>query len=189
MILFINACARPESRTHHLAEKALKMLKDDDVVTLNLYDEKPTPMDNERLTKRNALLDKKDYSDPIFRFANQFKEADTVLIAAPYWDLSFPSILKCYVEAICADGLTFYYDNTGTPRSLCKVKKLIYVMTAGGPVPDSYNMGFEYFKNLFGMFFEVKDSVCFKAEELDIWGNDPEAILKKAEEEIESTLA
>ena len=46
----------------------------------------------------------------MLRHARQFRDADIVVIAAPYYDLSFPSALKNYLEAICCVGLTFYYD-------------------------------------------------------------------------------
>ena len=186
MILFINACARPQSRTYPLAWQAAELLGDE-IVTLNLYEENITPMDFDRLCKRDENLKKKDYSDPIFRFANQFKQADTLVVAAPYWDLSFPSIFKCYVEAICADGLTFYYDQTGTPRSLCKLKKLVYVTTAGGYIPEN-NYGFDYIRQLCAEFFEVKDALYFKAEGLDIVGADVNEILNETRKDIEARI-
>lgn len=54
-----------------------------------------------------------DYRDPLFRYAKQFAQAADIVVAAPYWDLSFPAILKVYLEQICVTGLTFQYTPEG----------------------------------------------------------------------------
>ncbi len=186
MVLLINACARPESRTLPLARKAAKKISSD-VNVLNLYEKKALPLDYESLSKREAFVNNKDYNDEMFNFAHQFKAAETIVIAAPYWDLSFPSILKCYFESVCVQGLTFYYNEKGMPVGLCLAKKLIYVTTAGGYIPEN-NYGFNYIKQLCSDFFGINDAVCIKAQGLDIYSADVEDILKKAEEEIERLL-
>ena len=35
----------------------------------------------------------------MFDLAGQFAGADTIVIAAPFWDLSFPAALKQYMQA------------------------------------------------------------------------------------------
>ena len=186
MVLFINACARPQSRTLALAEKAAHKLSDN-VEMLNLFEEELTPFDYERISKREEYISKGDFSDGMFRYAKQFKEADEIIIAAPYWDLSFPAILKCYTEAICVNGFTFCYNEKGVPEGQCKAKRLIYITTAGGYIPEN-NFGYDYIKQLCTNFFGIKNTVCIKAEGLDIYGADVDGILKSAEDEIESKL-
>ena len=186
MILFVNACARPESRTYALAQKALSYLPGE-ATQLNLYEEDLKPLTYEDLTKRDEGIGRGDYSGEIFRYAREFREADEIVIAAPYWDLAFPSVLKCYVETLCVNGLTFFYNEQGIPESLCRAKKLIYVTTAGGPIPEE-NFGYDYIKAVCTGFFGVGECVCFKAEGLDIFGADVSGILKAAEEKIAETL-
>ena len=41
----------------------------------------------------------------MFDLAKQFAEADEVIIAAPFWDLSFPAALKQYFEQINVLGI------------------------------------------------------------------------------------
>ena len=36
--------------------------------------------------------------DPLLDYARQFARADQILIAAPCWDLSFPAVLRAYLE-------------------------------------------------------------------------------------------
>ena len=137
-ILFVNACVRPESRTAGLARYLLEKMEGQ-VTELKLGDEDIRTLDLESLNRRNDLIEKKEFSDDMFRYARQFGTADTVVIAAPYWDMSFPAMVKAYVEAIMVQGLTFHYTEEGIPQGLTNIKKVIYVTTAGGPIGD-YNM-------------------------------------------------
>ena len=100
MVLLINACAREESRTLPLAEKAAKKISDD-IVRLDLYEQGLLPVDRETLERREEFIARKD----------QFREAENVVIAAPFWDLSVPSVLKCYIEHLCVRDLVFSYSD------------------------------------------------------------------------------
>lgn len=177
-ILFVNACVRPESRTRRLAEAALAQL-DGEVETLSLGAERIPPLDAERLAARDRLCAARDYGAPMLRYARQLAACDTLVVAAPYWDLCFPALLKCWLEAVCVGGVTFHYGEDGTPRTHCRTRRLLYVTTAGGYLGDR-NFGFHYVKALAKTFFGVKESRLIAAEGLDILGNDPEAILQTA---------
>ena len=176
MTLYINCCVREESRTDRLAQAVLHKLGED-FTELNLYEENLHPLDRETLNKRTALIDQGDYSDPIFDYAKQFTNADTIVIAAPYWDLSFPSTLKIYIENIYATGIVSSYDESGMPVGLCKAKELYYVTTAGGPYDPTYSYG--YIGSLAKNFFSIPETHLVKAEMLDIIGNDAEEILNR----------
>ena len=186
MVLLINACARPGSRTLPLAKKAAEKLSSD-VQTLDLYAEGLAPLSNTELEKRDSFIAENDYSDEMFRFAKQFKNADSIVIAAPYWDMSFPAALKCYIEAICVNGLTFRYTEQGVPEGLCRAERLVYVTTAGGYIPEN-NFGYDYIRCLCAELFGIRQTVCVKAEGLDILGADIEGILSAAEDEIYNLL-
>lgn len=173
MTLFINCCPRENSRTESLAKKLLGKLGEYEEV--NPEKEGLVPIDNERLNYRTALLEKGDLSDDIFKYAKQFAAADTIVIAAPFWDLSFPSVLKIYIENIYVTGIVSKYDSDGTPKGLCKAKTLYYVTTAGGPYDGRFS--FDYLKELAESFFGIEKTVLIKAEMLDIIGNDAEKIL------------
>ena len=80
-------------------------------------------------------------------------------------------------------GLTFYYTEEGFPVSLCRAKKLVYVMTAGGPT-EGMDFGFPYVDTLCRVFFGIEETACFKVEMLDVIGVDAEGALRKAAEEI-----
>ena len=96
MILFVDVCVRGEhSRTRELAEC---YLKDREFTRLALAEENIKPLDKSRLEKRQKLIGKGDFSNEIFKYAKQFAEAEEIVITAPYWDLSFPALLKIYIE-------------------------------------------------------------------------------------------
>ena len=185
-ILYINACCREGSRTNELAQHLLSKL-DDNVQSLNLYEENICPLDAQLLVKRDSLLKNGQTDDKLFSLAKQFSVADAIVIAAPYWDLMFPSILKVYLENITVCGITFRYSDKGIPQSLCKAKNLYYVTTAGGFIGEN-NFGFDYIKALAKGFFGIDDVRFFSAEGFDIYGADVAEIMQRAKENINFSL-
>ncbi len=179
-ILFVNACVRPQSRTLRLAQSVLDRLSGH-LIEVDLSADPIPFLDREGLDRRNALLAAGDFDAPMLRHAGQFAKADTIVIAAPYWDLMFPALLKAYLEAVTVSGLTFRYTDEGRPASLCNAKRLIYVTTAGGYIGD-YDFGFQYVSTLARGFFGIENISCVRAEGLDIVGADVEDILRAAEE-------
>ena len=181
-ILFINACVRKESRTRRLAEKLLlKLGRPYEEVRLDRLNF--PPVTEEYLRLRDRLITETDFTDPMFDLARQFAEAETIVIAAPYWDLSFPASLKQYLEMVNVVGISFRYTEEGIPVGLCRAGRLFYVTTAGGGfTPEEF--GFGYVKALAQNYYGIRDVRLIKAACLDIFGADVEGILKKAENEI-----
>jgi len=184
MILFVNACVRPQSRTKRLAQSVLKKLGGD-VKEVDLEREKVSPLNGSALERRLQLISTGSFDDPMFDLAKDFAAAGKIVIAAPYWDLSFPALLKCYIEQISIIGLTFAYDDAGRPYGLCKADRLIYVTTSGGPMFNE-DASFGYIKSLSQNFYGIQNVSCVKAENLDLTGADAESILRAAEKEIEA---
>lgn len=185
-ILFVNACVRPQSRTMAPARRVLEKLGGQ-AREVDLARQALRPLDLGSLREREALLQAGNYDAPPFRWARQFAAADRIVVAAPYWDLSFPSALKVYFEHVMISGLTFDYTPEGTPVGLCRAGELVYVTTAGGPILGE-NQGFGYVKTLAETFFGIPDIRCFSAEGLDIVGADVDGILARALERIDREL-
>lgn len=183
-ILFINACPREGSRTLELARHLLTKL-DGTVEELALFEENLLPLNGKTLALRDKMTANQNFDHPIFKYARQFAKADTIVLAAPFWDLSFPSAVKIWLEYVMAKELTFRYTEEGFPCGLCKAKKLFYISTAGGPVLPSH-MGFSYVDALAKSYFGIPETVLFSAENLDVVGADTAAILSKAKEEIDN---
>ena len=171
-LLFIDSTVRPQniSRTYKLAQKVLEEnvktgLYETETVRLLDNEEKLLPLNYKRLEERTALVQKKAYDNSLFSFARQFADADLIVIAAPFWDMSFPAVLKCYFEQVSVSGVTFYYNEKNEAVGLCKAKKIIYVTTAGGK--RYYNGGFEYVKGLCENLFGIKSFEEVYEENLD----------------------
>ena len=177
-ILFINACVRENSRTKELSMHLLSQLSGE-ITEVDLYKENLLPIDGNKLEKRNLH----DFSGEEFRYAKEFQCADTIVVAAPFWDLSFPSVLKIYFENITVSGITFSYSEEGRPVGKCAAKKLYYITTSGGYIGKN-NFGFDYVKALAENFFGIEDVRFFSAEGLDIFGAKIQEIINKLKEEI-----
>jgi len=182
MLLFINACVRKESRTKELANHFLKK-QGQPYEEVRLNEVVFPVVDEEFLNRRDKLIEDRDFDDPMFGPARQFAEADEIVIAAPYWDLSFPAALKQYIEQINVVGITFAYTPEGVPSGLCKAKRLTYITTAGGDFfPEEYGAG--YIRALAQGFYGIPEFKLIKAVGLDIYGADIDGIMNHAKEEI-----
>ena len=178
MNLFINACVRKASRTKELADYLLSKRNEPyEEVDLNAI--KFPVVDEDFLNRRDRLIDQQEFSDPVFDLARQFAAADEIVIAAPFWDLSFPAAVKQYFEQINIRGITFCYTQEGVPCGLCRAKSLTYVTTAGGDFfPEEYGAG--YVKALAQSFYGIPEFRLIKATGLDIVGADVDAIMESA---------
>lgn len=184
--LLINACVRAQSRTKRLADSLLRHLGGT-AEELRLEALDFPKVDEAFLAKRDALIAAGRFDDPLFALARQFALAEQIVIAAPYWDLSFPAALRQYFEQINVLGITFEYTPEGTPKALCRAERLFYVTTAGGAfVPTDY--GFGYVKALAQSFYGIEDVRLVQAGGLDIAGADAEQLLQEAMRGIPQSL-
>lgn len=177
MNLFINACVREQSRTLRIAREILKEY-DDEFLELDLNEENVQPLSRWRLMRRDRLLGAGKLDAPMFRYAHQFAEADEIVIAAPYWDIGFPAILKIYLENVTVAGVTFRYNNN-KPVGLCKVKQLTYITTAGGLITSDF--GYSYVRALVKGFFGVGKTRLICAQNLDVDGITVETVMDRVE--------
>ena len=178
-ILFINACIRPNSRTLDLAKYVIEKLSGE-VEEVKLCDEELFPLTLKEMELRDISAKNGDFSHNAFRLAKQFALADTIVLAAPYWDLMFPAVVKTYLEKVTVNGLTFAYGENGIPHGLCKAKKLFYVTTSGGPIV--YNFGFDYVNTLSKCFYGIKEVQFVSAEGLDVYGANILKLMQQAKD-------
>ena len=181
MKLYINCCLRKGSRTNRLAKAVLQKLGGD-YTELKLYEENLRPLDSETLNKRTALIEQGDFGDKIFDYAKQFKEADEIVIAAPFWNYDLPAVLHTYLELVCTQGITLDIDDKGVYGSCCKARKLTFITTAGGFIPEN-DPASTYLRTLCDIFFQIKQFDYIKAEGLDVWGADVDQIIREAAEQ------
>ena len=108
------------------------------------------PFDPAMLDERDALASVQAWDAPVYDLARQFRAADAVVVAAPFWDLSFPAALRTYIEYISANGLTYHYESDGCHGD-CRARQLVY-LTTGGDVEREDSLGALYWRQLCAMF-------------------------------------
>lgn len=105
-LLFVNACVRgKDSRTLVLAEQLLERIREANskdlafqIEEIRFSTESLLPLNYERLERREELLVHGQFHDTMFDYANAVAQADMLVIAAPYWNMSFPSMLKIFLR-------------------------------------------------------------------------------------------
>lgn len=180
-LLLIDCCIRKEeSRTKRIMDAFLSAVPDDCVVEhLVLTEENLSPLTGDFFAQRQRLLENHDYTHPRFRYAKQFAAADIIVIAAPFWDLAFPALLKIYIEQVSLDGITFGADETGLV-GLCRATDMVFLTARGGfYTGDALEMGSRYLDALH-TFFGISRYRCIAADGMDVAGFDAKAALEKA---------
>lgn len=127
-LLYIDACIRNgESRTKRIATPIIEALKERyDVDTLTLKELPLEVVQEELITKRNA-----GDIDPVVMFwAEMVRDADRIVIAAPFWDMSIPAALKVFLELCSIFDVTFKSDEK-TCYGNCKAEKMLFITTRG----------------------------------------------------------
>lgn len=175
-ILFINAAFREGSRTLRLAEYYLEK-QEKEVSYVELGDCCLQPLNRESLEIYNKAVAEHNFEADMFEPAKEFAVAEEIVIAAPFYNYSIPAVLHTYLELVCSQGVTFDMGADGGYYSLCKAKKLTYITTAGGPIPEN-DHAFCYIKDLCKVFWNIEDVRYIKADGLDIYGTDVERVLE-----------
>ena len=126
-LLFVDACVRgAESRSRMLAERFLSSYAaanpDAAILRRDLMRDRLEPQYPEVLARRDALAAAGKLDDPLFADAWQFARADRIVLAAPFWELSFPAILKIYLERVSMRDITFGYEGKRACRPLPRGK-------------------------------------------------------------------
>lgn len=186
-VLYIKANIKNEgeSRTFKVSDSFVEEYKrnnpEDEIITLDLYKENIDFLRHDDLGKIFGPKDEESKNNPILKYAYQFAEADKYIIAAPMWNLSFPAILKAYIDYVSVSGITFKYTAEG-PVGLLNDKKAVHIVSRGGVYENApYEMGDRYLRTILG-FFGVKEVETIAVDGLDVMGVDVQA---KVEEGIE----
>ena len=127
-LLYIDACFRDkESRTKRIAEPIVEELKKRyNVETFTLNDMELEIVKKELITKRNnGIID-----ENVMTWAEKVRDADRIVIAAPFWDMSMPAALKNFFELCSIFDVTFK-SNEKTCTGNCRAEKLLYITTRG----------------------------------------------------------
>lgn len=180
--LVIDATIRDNSRTKKLLDYFLSCHKEYDITYLKLIELNLKPLDYDTLVKRDLAINNNDLDNPLLSLAKKVKESDILIYATPFYDLSFSSLIKLFIENVNVSNYLFHYDLNGNCITNCIAKESYYITTAGANVIDDY--GYNYVKEVNRLFFGIDDTKLIKAEMLDVVGFDEDKELKKSYQKI-----
>lgn len=179
-LVVINACMREESRTQRILDGVLAQLsKKYNVETVNLGELDCKWVNSDVLKERDNGYVPQLYVNLAKKVAN----ADRLVIAAPFWDMSFPSVLKVFFENISLFNITFTSTQTECV-GLCKAKKVLYITTRGMNIKtgDPLEQATPYIKAL-SKLWGLGELYVLSAENLD-YSSD-----KEIESKVEAVIA
>ena len=177
-LLIIDSCMREESRTRIILDAAREQLAlRYDIETIDVNALALPPVTPGFLKDRTGGR----VPEEIVSIARMIASADRIVIAAPFWDMSFPAVLKAFIENMSLYNVTFTDDGT-TCTGLCKCTKLLYITTRGMDIPtgDVRDQGSSYLKALSSLW-GLGEVTTVAAWNLDYMSAD------KVEEKLEET--
>ena len=145
-LIVIDSCMRQDSRTKVILEAALdELISRYEIEIIDVNALALPPVTPQTLRERTAGY----VPEQTLTLARKIASADRLVIAAPFWDMSFPSVLKAFFENISLYNVTFTDDGT-TCKGLCRCRKVLYITTRGMNIPtgDSRDQGTSYLKAL-----------------------------------------
>jgi FMN-dependent NADH-azoreductase len=169
-LLYITANSKPEhlstSKTvgREFVNRFLEKNPDYGVEELNLYSEHIPEVNHRIFTHRGEPASGEQYNnlsredkkevDRINQLCDQFLKADVYVVAAPMWSISFPSILKRYVDCVVIKDRTIKISQEEVVGLLGdKTRNMVYIQSSGGVYPKllnwKINHGVDYFHDLF----------------------------------------
>ncbi|OOF60312.1 FMN-dependent NADH-azoreductase [Rodentibacter pneumotropicus] len=116
---------------------------------------------------------------------SELKNADTLVIGAPMYNLNIPTQLKSYFDFIARPRITFQYTANG-PEGLLKGKKAI-VLCAFGGLYDDENLVTQYMKAILG-FVGITDVQFVYAQGIGFGAEAVENALQSAKVKINDIL-
>ena len=185
-LLYLDCCisVRENSHTRLLADAFLGAWQSrhpgDEITRLDLRSLPIMPLGEASLHIREDAAAQADWDHPSLALAHQFAQADRIVIAAPFWEMTFPAKLQAYLEHVSVIGITFHYTASG-PEGLCRAEKLLYLTTAGGPI-EGCNWGCDYLRAL-SRFYGIGEFHFVGAPMQDVQEIDTSFYLQKALEE------
>ena len=182
-LIYIDATMREESRTRMIAEPLVgELAKRYEIERIKLDGADFPAVGSRILHDRDSGIVPQEYAD----MARRIAAADRIVIAAPFWDMSFPSILKVFLENMSLFHITFDSDDTHC-YGLCRCEKVLYVTTRGMNIHtgDPLEQATPYIKAL-SCLWGLGELFVVAAENMDY--STPEQIREKISDAVTEGL-
>lgn len=174
-------------------EEYQKHHPEDEIVKLDLYKAEIPFLDVDvfsawgKFASHDELTEiEKSKAEHMDQLTTQFLEADRVIFSAPFWNLSYPPMLKAYIDTICIAGKTFEYTEKG-PVGLVPDKPVLLIEARGGIYSKGPGAEMEnsqrYLKTIMN-FMGIQNFTPFIIEGLHLDPTKAEDIYQEAEERV-----
>lgn len=184
-LLYINACVRGGqlSRTKKISDAFINEIEKNNpevkIIEKDLMLMNPLFLNYFSFKQREELIQNKNFNHFNFDLANEFAQADKIVIAAPFWEFSYPAILRVYIENVSVAGITFRYENDKS-IGMCKADKMLFITTRGAdfskPENQDLEMGSRHLK-IMCKEFGIDNYYCIAGDGLDLQRADPNKIV------------
>ncbi len=177
-LLYIQASPRGErSYCIRAADAFIEAYKkehpDDQIVTLNVFNENIPAFDGFTVQAKYAVMHGQEHSkeqlkawQKVEQVIEQFTSADKYVLAVPMWNFSIPYRLKQYIDNLVQPGYTFGYSEEKGYEGLVTGKPLLAVYSRGGQYQagsgaEAFDLQKKYVKLIFGFigFNDIKSVI------------------------------
>lgn len=147
-ILYITAHPYDESQSYSMAvgKAFIETYKEtnphDEVIHINLYKEKIPHIDADVFSGWGKLQSGSGFEQlpqeeqtkvgRLGELSDQFISADKYIFVTPFWNFSYPPVMKAYLDAVSVAGKSFRYTENGQPVGLLTDKKAVHIQARGG---------------------------------------------------------
>lgn len=208
-LLYIAVNSKPEelstSKTvgREFVTRFLKRNTDYELLELDIYNVDIPELKYQHFKSRAELVTGQDYDslseedkkivDRIDELCNQFLSADTYVIAAPMWSVTFPSRLKRYIDCVILNNRVIKINDDKVQGLLDdKERNMIYIQSSGGVYPkilgSSINHGVHYLQSVF-KFLGMKRFYSILVEGVDMASVGKDKAIEKAFSEMDDVIA
>ena len=193
-VLYITAHPHDDTQSYSMAvAKAFmdtykEVNPGDQVIHLDLYREHIPHIDADVFSGWGKLQSGKGFEElspeeqkkvnRLNELSDQFIGADKYVFVTPFWNFSFPPVMKAYIDSVAVAGKSFKYTEQG-PVGLLTDKKAIHIQARGGIYSEGpaagMEMGHRYLSIIMqffgvpsfeGVFVEGHAAMPGKAEEI-----------------------
>lgn len=147
-ILYITANPMNEEASYSMAlgKEFLSTYKEvnpnDEIVHLDLFRENIPQIDADVLSGwgkmgkgvafNDLFSEEQSKISRLGELSEQFINADKYIFVTPFWNFSYPPVMKAYLDAVSVAGKSFKYTEDGVPVGLLNNKKAVHIQARGG---------------------------------------------------------
>ena len=140
-----------------------KIKEKHNVTEISLYDMEFAPYNKKEFDKKNQGI----YDPRYLQYSKMIANSDGLIIAAPFWDMSFPGQLKIFLEGVSLFDVMFVSDDKRC-HGIAKCPFMTLITTRGMNISigDKLEQGTPYLKALCWLW-GIKDFYCIDGKNFD----------------------